>query len=52
MESKIKDFIGIILAILFIIAFFTLAFGWAWYQFHLCYPDVSKSILYCLQHAL
>ena len=25
--------------------------AWAWWQFSLCYPSVSDSVWYCIQHA-
>ena len=28
-----------------------LAILWGIYQFNLCYPEISDSVLYCLQHS-
>ena len=42
----------IIIYAIFIILLLVCAYFYIRWQFNLCYPDVSDSIWYCLQHAL
>ena len=37
--------------ILFVVLVMALGIRYAIWQFNLCYPEVSNSIWYCLQHA-
>jgi hypothetical protein len=40
----------LIVAIVFI-AIMACSFSYSYWQFDLCYPEVSDSVWYCLQHA-
>lgn len=47
-----NEFIATILAIIFFSILIGLGIAYTIWQYCLCYPEVSKSVWYCLQHAL
>ena len=48
MVKKLAKFVLAVLFVVFVIALGVVYYIW---QFNLCYPEVSDSIWYCLQHA-
>jgi hypothetical protein len=51
MDDDTKNIIklGLVILIIFIMA--ALGIWYAVWQYNLCYPEVSSSVWYCLQHA-
>lgn len=48
--AKLGDYRPIIMVLLLLLLVI-LSISWGVYQFNLCYPEVSDSVLYCLQHS-
>jgi hypothetical protein len=48
--AKLGDYRPLIMVLLLAL-FVILGIWWGVYQFNLCYPEISDSVLYCLQHA-
>lgn len=52
MTRRKKEVSGtLVLQIVLTILFMACALAWGIWQYNLCYPEVSDSIWYCIQHA-
>lgn len=46
-QANIQALVALTIAIIILV----LSFWYSWYQYQLCYPEVSDSFWYCFQHA-
>lgn len=52
MVGRLRNNLGNVIFIFLLVLIIILSLLYTKYQFDLCYPEVSDSIMYCLKHAL